>query len=66
MGDYNIDNAPLVNPREALAHLFNIFYTNITWAIRNGPEYLKDLNITRTFQQLFIYIAFLISIKNSL
>ena len=29
MGDYNINNTPLVNPREALARLFNTFYTNI-------------------------------------
>ena len=66
MGDYNIDNAPLANPRKALAHLFNISYTNITWVIRNGPEYPKDLNVAGTFQQLFIYTAFLISIKNGL
>ena len=66
MGDYNIDNAPLANPYEVLARLFDIFYTNITWAIKNGPEYLKDLNIARTFQQLFIYTAFLTSIKNGL
>ena len=30
MGDHNIDNAPLVNSREALARLFNTFYINIT------------------------------------
>ena len=50
MGDYNIDNALLANPREVLARLFDIFYINITWAIRNGPEYPKDLNVVRTFQ----------------
>ena len=49
MGNYNIDNTLLVNPREALARLFNTFYINITWAIRNGPKYLKDLNIAETF-----------------
>jgi hypothetical protein len=66
MGDHNIDNAPLVNPHEVLACLLNTSYTNIAWAIRNGPEYLKDLNMAGTFQQLSIYIAFLTSIKNSL
>ena len=66
MGDYNIDNTPLVNPCEALTRLFNTFYINITWAIRNGPKYLKDLNIAETFQQLSIYTAFLISIESSL
>ena len=65
MGDYNIDNAPLANPREVLTRLHDIFYTNITWAIRNGPKYLKDLNMAGTFQQLFICAAFLTSIKNS-
>ena len=49
MGDYNIDNALLVNPHEVLACLFDTFYINITWAIRNGPKYLKDLNIVETF-----------------
>ena len=49
MVDYNIDNAPLVNPYEVLTYFFNISYINITWAIRNGPEYLKDLNIVGTF-----------------
>jgi hypothetical protein len=49
MGNYNIDNAPLANPYEALARLFDTFYTNIAWAIRNGPEYLKDLNVAGTF-----------------
>ena len=49
MGDYNIDNAPLANPREVLVYLFDTFYINITWAIRNGPKYLKDLNIAGTF-----------------
>ena len=66
MGDYNIDNTPLVNPYKALTRLLNIFYTNITWAIRNGPKYLKDLNIAGTFQQLSIYIAFLTSVKSGL
>ena len=49
MGDYNIDNALLANPYKALICLFNIFYTNIAWAIRNGPKYLKDLNMAGTF-----------------
>jgi hypothetical protein len=49
MGDYNIDNALLANPHEALACLLDTFYTNIAWAIRNGPEYLKDLNVAGTF-----------------
>jgi hypothetical protein len=49
MGDYNIDNALLANPYKAFAHLLNTSYTNITWAIRNGPEYLKDLNMAGTF-----------------
>ena len=66
MGDYNIDNILLANPYEVLTHLFNISYTNIAWVIRNGPKYLKDLNIVKTFQQLFIYVAFLTSIKSSL
>ena len=30
MDDYNIDNTLPANPREALARLFNTFYTNIT------------------------------------
>ena len=64
MGDYNIDNALLANPCKALTRLLNTSYTNITWVIRNGLKYLKDLNITGTFQQLFIYIAFLTSIKS--
>jgi hypothetical protein len=49
MGDYNINNAPLANPHEALARLFDISYTNIAWAIRNGLKYLKDFNIAGTF-----------------
>ena len=49
MGDYNIDNVLLVNPREALARLLDTSYTNIAWVIRNGPKYLKDLNIAGTF-----------------
>jgi hypothetical protein len=49
MGDHNIDNAPLVNPYKVLICLFNISYTNIAWAIRNGLEYLKDLNMAGTF-----------------
>ena len=50
MGDYNIDNALLVNPYKVLTYLLNTFYINITWAIRNGFKYLKDLNMVRTFQ----------------
>ena len=49
MGNYNINNAPLVNPHEALTRLLDISYINITWAIRNGLKYLKDLNIAGTF-----------------
>jgi hypothetical protein len=49
MGNYNIDNALLANPYKALARLFNIFYTNIAWVIRNGSEYLKDLDVAGTF-----------------
>jgi hypothetical protein len=49
MGDYNIDNAPLANPYKTLARLLDTSYTNIAWAIRNGPEYLKDLNVAGTF-----------------
>ena len=49
MGDYNIDNAPLVNFCEALAYFFNTSYINIAWVIKNGPKYLKDLNIAGTF-----------------
>jgi len=49
MGNYNINNTPSTNLREALAYLFNTFYTYIAWAIRNGPEYPKDLNIVGTF-----------------
>jgi hypothetical protein len=66
MGDYNLDNALLVNPYKVFARLFDISYTNISWAIRNGLKYRKDLNIVKTFQQFFIYIAFLTSIKNGL
>jgi hypothetical protein len=66
MGDYNIDNALLVTPYKALICLLNASYTNITWVIRNSLKYLKDLNIAGTFQQLFIYIAFLTSIKSGL
>jgi len=29
MGDYNIDNTPSANIREALTYLFNTFYTYI-------------------------------------
>ena len=50
MGDYNIDNALLANPYKVLARLLNNSYTNITWVIKNGPKYLKDLNIAETFQ----------------
>ena len=49
MGDYNIDNALLANPREVLASLLNTLYINIAWAIRNGLKYLKDLNIAGIF-----------------
>jgi hypothetical protein len=49
MGDYNIDNAPLVNLYEVLACLFNTSYINIAWVIRNGFEYLKDLNVAGIF-----------------
>ena len=66
MGNYNIDNAPLANPYKALTYLLNISYTNIAWVIRNDPKYLKNFNIAETFQQLFIYIAFLTSIKSDL
>ena len=51
MGNYNIDNTPLVNPREALTCLFNTFYTNIAQAIRNSFKYLKDLNCDGTKQK---------------
>ena len=66
MGNYNINNTPLVNLCKALAYLFNTFYTNIAQAIRNNPKYLKNLNMVGTFQQLFIYIAFLTNIKSGL
>jgi hypothetical protein len=49
MGDYNIDNALLINPYEVLARPLDTSYTNIAWAIRNGPKYLKDFNIAGTF-----------------
>jgi hypothetical protein len=49
MDDYNIDNTPLINPREALAYLFNTSYTHIAWIIRSGPEYPNNLNIVGTF-----------------
>jgi hypothetical protein len=49
MGNYNTDNAPLVNPCETLACLFDAFYINIAWAIRNGLKYLKDLDMAGTF-----------------
>jgi hypothetical protein len=49
MDDYNIDDAPLVNLYEVFAYFFNTSYTNIAWAIRNGPKYLKDLNMAETF-----------------
>ena len=50
MGNYNIDNTPLVNPYKVLTRLFNTSYINITWVIKNSPKYLKDLNIAETFQ----------------
>jgi len=49
MGDYNMDNTPSTNLREALACLFDTSHTYIAWAIRNGPEYPKDLNMAGTF-----------------
>jgi len=49
MGDYNMDNTPLANIREALACLFNTSYTYITWVIRSSLEYPKDLNVVGTF-----------------
>jgi len=49
MGNYNIDNTPLINLRKALTYLFNTSHTYIAWAIRNSPEYPKDLNIVGTF-----------------
>jgi len=49
MGDYNIDNTPSANIREALAYLFDTLYTYITLAIRSGLEYPKDLNMAGTF-----------------
>ena len=66
MGDYNIDNTLLTNTRKALAYSFNTSYTNIAWAIRNGPKYPKDLNVVGTFQHLSMYITFLTSIKSGL
>ena len=66
MGDHNTDNAPLANPREALARLLDTSYTNIAWAIRNGPEYPKDLDVAGTFQQLSTCAAFLTSIESGL
>jgi len=44
-----MDNTLLMNLREALACLFNTSHTYIAWAIRNGPEYPKDLNMAGTF-----------------
>ena len=49
MGNYNIDNTPLINPREALACLFNTSHTHIAWVIRSSLEYPKDLNMAGTF-----------------
>jgi len=66
MGDYNMDNTPLMNLREALACLFNTSHTHIAWAIRNGLEYPKGLNVAGTFQYLSIYTTFLTSVKNGL
>jgi len=66
MGNYNIDNTPSTNLHEALACLFNTSHTHIAWAIRNGPEYPKDLNMAGTFQHLSIYTTFLTSVKNGL
>jgi len=61
-----MDNTPLTNLREALAYLFNTSYTHIAWAIRNGLEYPKDLNVAGTFQHLSIYTTFLTSVENGL
>jgi len=61
-----MDNTPLTNLREALACLFNTSHTYIAWAIRNGLEYPKNLNVAGTFQHLSIYITFLTSVKNGL
>jgi len=66
MGNYNMDNTPLTNLREVLAYLFNTSYTYIAWAIRNGLEYPKDLNMAGTFQHLFICTTFLTSVENGL
>ena len=49
MDDYNIDNTPLINIREALACLFNTSHPNIAWVIRSGLEYPKDLKVAGTF-----------------
>jgi len=66
MGDYNMDNTPLTNLREALACLFDTSHTHIAWVIRNGPEYPKDLNVVGTFQHLSICTTFLTSVENGL
>jgi len=66
MGDYNMDNTSLTNTCEALAYSFDTSHTNIAWAIRNGPEYPKDLNVAGTFQHLSIYTTFLTSVKSGL
>ena len=66
ISNYNIDNTPLINPREALTCLFKTSYTYITQVIRSSLEYPKDLNMAGTFQHLSIYITFLTSIKNGL
>jgi len=59
-------NTPLANIYKALAYLFNTSYTNITWTIRSGLEYPKNLNMVGTFQHLSIYITFLTSVKSGL
>jgi len=59
-------NTLLANIREALARLFDTSYTNITWVIRSGLEYPKDLNMAGTFQHLSIYITLLTSVESGL
>jgi len=66
MGNYNIDNTPLINLRKALTCLFKTSYTYIAWVIKSGSEYPKDLNVAGTFQHLSIYITFLTNVKNGL
>ena len=44
-----MDNTLLANIYKVLTYLFNTPYFNIVWVIRNGLEYLKDFNMTKTF-----------------